>query len=93
MEWVFSDGTVVRLGGEVEGGSLFAQRVRAKIANPGTGVTMRRPQPCGMSPLDVNNWLSVQSLLDDMQQPKVLSSPLLTWPHVVPDDDPAGTIY
>ena len=33
MEWVFDDGTVVRLGGEVDGGSLFAQRMRAKLTS------------------------------------------------------------
>lgn len=34
MQWKFSDGTVVSLGGDVEGSTLFAQELRGDIAAP-----------------------------------------------------------
>ena len=42
--WRFSDGTVARLGGEIEGASLFAQELRAELEHAGlTVVTGRLP--------------------------------------------------
>lgn len=41
--WTFSDGTTARLGGIVEGGSLFAQELRADIAQGGLRVPVALP--------------------------------------------------
>lgn len=51
--WRFSDGTVVHLGGEVEGGSLFAQELREALADrPGVQIW---PNPQRGVSLDVND--------------------------------------
>jgi len=63
MIWRFSDGTVAHLGGEIEGASLFAQELRAALADPPVGVQIYGG-PGGGAWLDVNDaalfdaWLS-----------------------------------
>jgi hypothetical protein len=41
--WKFSDGTTAKLGGIVEGGSLFAQELRAEIAQGRLRVPVAMP--------------------------------------------------
>jgi hypothetical protein len=65
MTWRFSDGTVVELGGNVAGSSLFAQTLRDDIAS-GRAVVQIWPPPGGDVSLDVNDlghlhqWLTEQ---------------------------------
>jgi hypothetical protein len=58
--WRFSDGTTVELGGKVEGPSLFAQRLRAEIADaedgvPGALLVHIWPQPSEPRRVDLND--------------------------------------
>lgn len=63
--WRFSDGTAVHLGGEVEGASLFAQELRASLAQdqvvvnlwpmPSEGLDLDRSDPALL-----DRWLSDQ---------------------------------
>jgi hypothetical protein len=53
MIWRFSDGTTVELGGNVEGPTLLAQRLRADIEKP-LAVNIW-PPPGGDVPLDPND--------------------------------------
>jgi hypothetical protein len=53
MIWRFSDGTTVELGGNVEGPTLIAQRLRSHLARPRTVSIW--PPPGGDAPLDVND--------------------------------------
>jgi hypothetical protein len=39
MQWTMSDGTIVRLGGEVEGASLFALQLRTLIEDGRTAIS------------------------------------------------------
>lgn len=60
-EWTFSDGTVLRSGGELEGESSFAVAARAVLAANEAGlptmVDVAAP-PGGLVPLDVSSdWL------------------------------------
>lgn len=63
MIWRFSDGTTVELGGKVEGPSLFAQSLRAQIAD-GEAFVHIWPQPSTSVAVDLDNaalmhaWLS-----------------------------------
>jgi hypothetical protein len=54
MIWRFNDGTVAELGGNVEGASVFAQELRAKLLQPRVGVQLY-PGPGGGAPLEVND--------------------------------------
>jgi hypothetical protein len=54
MKWRFSDGTVVELGGNVEGATYFAQAIRSLIADPRTHVAIW-PEPTETVPLDVDD--------------------------------------
>ena len=62
MIWAFSDGTTVALGGNIEGASVLAQRLRSDLAG-GVMVSIW-PEPGGRVPLDPNDaalldaWLS-----------------------------------
>ena len=64
MTWRFSDGTVVELGGKVEGPSLFAQELRQSIADPETQVAIW-PEPDGKVSLDVNDAAILHAWLED----------------------------
>jgi hypothetical protein len=64
VTWRFSDGTTVELGGNVEGPSLFAQSLRAKIADGSLGIHLW-PQPCDPVPLDLNDAAHVNLWLSD----------------------------
>jgi hypothetical protein len=58
MRWEFSDGTVVHLGGKVEGDSLFAQLTRETFEDCGKdyGPTVDDgPIPGPTVPMDPNN--------------------------------------
>jgi hypothetical protein len=68
VTWRFSDGTVVELGGKVEGPSLFAQRLRAEIADaeagePGALQVHIWPQPSEAKPVDLNDTALVHAWL------------------------------
>lgn len=52
--WKFSDGTVVHLGGDVEGGTQFAQELRTLVSSPKTLVPVW-PIPSEGLALDVND--------------------------------------
>jgi hypothetical protein len=54
VTWRFSDGTTVELGGKVEGPSLFAQRLRAQLADGDIAVHIW-PQPCASVSVDLND--------------------------------------
>lgn len=52
--WRFSDGTTAQLGGTIEGDTLFAQELRALLADPPVGVQLY-PGPGGGAWLDVTD--------------------------------------
>jgi hypothetical protein len=52
-EWKFSDGTVLKTGGEVIGKTPFAEKLRDALAN-NRGVRLY-PQPMELTPLDQSN--------------------------------------
>lgn len=64
MIWRFSDGTTVELGGKVEGPSLFAQSLRAQIAD-GIATVHIWPQPSEGVPVDQNDAALVHAWLID----------------------------
>lgn len=66
--WRFSDGTTVELGGKVEGPSLFAQSLRAQIADaadgePGALGVHIWPQPSAAVDVDLNDAALVNAWL------------------------------
>lgn len=67
MTWRFSDGTSVELGGKVEGPSLFAQRLRAQIADAAAGDARLAvhiwPQPSPAVEVDLNDVALVHAWL------------------------------
>jgi len=63
MIWAFSDGTTVALGGNIEGASVLAQRLRSDLQR---GVTVSVwPPPGGDVPLDVNDAALLDKWLRD----------------------------
>lgn len=54
MIWRFNDGTTATLGGSIEGASLFAQELRAELAQDEVGVQLY-PGPGGGVWLDKND--------------------------------------
>jgi hypothetical protein len=62
VTWRFSDGTTVELGGKVEGPSLFAQRLRAQLADGDVAVHIW-PQPCASVSVDLNDAALVHAWL------------------------------
>jgi hypothetical protein len=54
MIWTFSDGTTVELGGNVEGPTLLAQRIRVGLADE-PHVSIWPPPESGSRPLDPND--------------------------------------
>jgi hypothetical protein len=62
--WRFSDGTTVELGGNVEGASLFAQQLRAGLADRPAVTIWAEPSPSfDVDPNDaafLDAWLKVQ---------------------------------
>ncbi len=54
MKWVLSDGTVIHLGGEVEGDSPIAKVLRRELSPPYRLMPVH-PIPSGAVPLDPNN--------------------------------------
>ena len=88
MEWKFSDGTVVRLGGEVEGASVFAQEMRSLLTQPqGVSVTILYPHTL---PLDPNDPLSVSLLLREqsLYGPALTAGEFLPTPKLTQSDVP-----
>lgn len=61
--WRFSDATVVELGGKVEGPSLFAQSLRAKIED-GDAYAVVWPMPSSPHVVDVNDAALVHAWLE-----------------------------
>jgi hypothetical protein len=61
--WHFSDGTVVELGGKVEGPSLFAQSLRAKLAD-GDAYAVIWPMPSAPRAVDVDDAALVNAWLE-----------------------------
>jgi hypothetical protein len=53
VTWHFSDGTVAKLGGEIEGGTAFAQKLRNNLS--GTPLVPDGPMPSRGKPLDRSN--------------------------------------
>jgi hypothetical protein len=74
--WVFSDGTVAKLGGNVEGGTAFAQALREEIADPSTLVGLG-PIPGPSVPLDVNDPAIFDRFLKDE-----MTRPFRSWMHL-----------
>lgn len=62
--WRFSDGTVVHLGGVVDGDSAFAREVRQELARPDVEVSIW-PLPGGSVPLDKNDPALLNAFLWD----------------------------
>lgn len=103
MIWRFSDGTTVELGGNVEGPTLLAQRLRQQIAS-GSELVSIWPPPGGDVPLDTSDaaildaWLGRE--LDYLRRVRGLNISLAR-PSNVPPLPPApnssssepGTIY
>lgn len=102
MTWRFSDGTTVELGGEVEGPTLIAQRLRQQIAT-GEETVQAWPPPGGTLPLDVNDaalldawlrdeldfWTRIRGLKLTLERPDdVPALPLPPW-HGQPHDPEA----
>jgi hypothetical protein len=91
MIWRFSDGTTVELGGNVEGATLLAQRIRAELAE-GVRIWLW-PPPDGNVPLDVTDsaqldfylrqqldfWVRVRGLKLTLDRPPVPSLPPPPW--------------
>jgi hypothetical protein len=63
MTWRFSDGTTVELGGKIEGPSLFAQTLRAQIADGEVWVHIW-PQPSTSVLVDLNDAALVHAWLE-----------------------------
>jgi hypothetical protein len=72
MKWVFSDGTVAHLGGEIEGTTYFAQLLRELVSQPST-VGIWAP-PDGGVPLDLND-----PALFDVAMRTEMSRPYIDW--------------
>jgi hypothetical protein len=67
--WRFSDGTIVHLGGEVEGSSLFAQELRRELEQPDLEVQIW-PHPNPGVPLDRNDLALLDTWLHlEMERP------------------------
>lgn len=99
--WTFSDGTTARLGGIVEGGSLFAQELRADIEQgdlrvpvvlPGIGHTV---DTSDLALFDA--WLRHEAARPFRKPLKVTSAPpdIPALPKLPGEDDPIedGTLY
>ena len=99
MEWVFDDGTVVRLGGEVEGASLLAQRLRQRFANPQLTSQLSRPCPTNWLPVDRMNPLHVNAVIWEVNRgvgkPVLVRGPEIEYPKstTVPEDDPGEPFF
>lgn len=80
-EWRFSDGTIVRLGGEVEGASLFAQELRESLGE----VTELEFGPCPSPLIPFDKWNPdhmAHYLTGQLAQPgrrflKIISAPMV----------------
>lgn len=84
--WRFSDGTVATLGGDIEGASLFAQEMRASLADPPLFVSVH-PEPNGGVELDTNDLALFNAwLLGQMRKPyrKAAKLKLLEAPENIP---------
>ena len=69
MIWYFSDGTIAKLGGEIEGGTAFAQELRHLLADPKQRVQVK-PIPDEAPLLDRNNpALFDRFLRNEMERP------------------------
>jgi hypothetical protein len=101
VEWRFSDGTVVRLGGVVEGNSPFAQRLQDQLEllplGRAASVTTR-PPPAGCEELNTSDPYHVASWLEDWVRffdgVQLLSAPALAprQPQRDTEADP-NTVY
>jgi hypothetical protein len=102
--WRFSDGTTVELGGNVEGATLLAQRVRHDIESGRVEVSIW-PPPDDRVPLDVNDaailnaylsavldfWTRVRGLKLTLQRPGAI--PALPPPPWAGTELVEGRIY
>lgn len=81
MIWSFSDGTTVELGGNVEGATLLAQRLRQELAEtetlciwppPNDGVAFDKTDPALMDHFlrgEVDFWTRIRGLKLTLERP------------------------
>lgn len=64
--WIFSDGTVVHLGGLIEGATIFAQQLREKVQLPFLHPKVRLGlPPAGAVKVNLNDPAMVNAWLED----------------------------
>ncbi len=103
----FSDGTTVELGGNVEGPSLFAQKLRAQL-DDGAAYAVVWPMPSSPHVVDVNDaalvnawleqeldlWRRISNVIIKMRSKpeNIPALPPPPWANC-PNDDPADIVY
>ena len=92
MEWQFSDGTVVRLGGVVEGDSAFADRLRSELVLLPLGRAKSvcvEPEPSSGETLDPDNARHVEIWSEDWS--RFFDVTLTSGPELESDSDEADS--
>ncbi|HST56285.1 MAG TPA: hypothetical protein VLJ42_10410 [Solirubrobacteraceae bacterium] len=101
MVWVFSDGTEVRLGGDVRGQSALAERLRqdvVAITEEGAPIPVVVRPPPGSEPLDLDSaphvdaWVRQWARLRDAD---IVSAPVVDrlGDDSAADDSEPGRVY
>ena len=96
MEWKISDGTVVHLGGEIEGDGPVAQRLLEDLQRMADGVLVYvgvRPEPAGSEPLDLDSALHVNAWVFGAalrESATVESAPEIEFPETESEE---GVVY
>lgn len=100
MEWRFSDGTVMRLGGVVEGDGPLAKRIRDELSLLPYGRTRQvnvRPEPGGSEPFNPDDPYHVDSWTADLMRftrgVELISAPVLPKRDIEPYPSEPGIIY
>jgi len=94
-EWRFSDGTVVRLGGDAEGDSAFADELRHDVALVRAGMTLPVSvyvEPGGSVPLDVDEPYLVHRWLRDAARCHGVEMTGAPEPEPAAPPDPRGNL-
>lgn len=87
MRWVFDDGTVVHLGGKVEGNSPLAKSLRQDVAKVGTENPLSVQLSARPSPwvaVDLRNPLHVDEWLRNEPKSRLVEFPALERPVRTP---------
>lgn len=105
MKWEFSDGTVVHLGGKVQGDSDLAKAIRLDVSRMKAGFPVlvqvdvcpseQRRLELDDAPL-FDAWLNQHSVQTDVaitSAPEVDPIERVGWPVEDEDDLPAGTVH